>query len=164
MTSSEHTVADDERMKLDREIGRILLRIHRKWLQTGEGGDDWAKAPISLEEMETVIIPAESEAIQPFPPVDEELTETVILTPQGLGGQTVTSTGPVEEVPETVILTPDSHYETLQVDDVGSAVEETIILGSAGTHSGQPMQGEENLDETIILPPKKQRPKRKGVR
>lgn len=132
MASSETHAANDEQIRLDRELGCVLLRILHKWQQAGEVWGARAEETVPLEEMETVVIPAGYETVPPQPSVEDELMETVILSPRA--------------------------------DDAGDIEEETVVLGGGLGASGRPAPEEANLDETIILPPRKERPKRKGSR
>lgn len=96
MASSETHAANDKQTRLDRELGRVLLRILHKWQQAGEVGGRRTEETVPLEEMETVVIPAGCEAVPPQPSVEDELMETVILSPRADDG------GAIEE--ETVVL------------------------------------------------------------
>ena len=113
------------------EIGRILTKIRRKWQLPGGDEEVWLKTSAPFEEMDNVILPADSETVQQSLPVEDELTETVVLTPVAFGKKTAAAEWSLDEIPETVIITPGS---------------------------------EEDLDETIILPPKQERLKQRGIR
>ncbi len=130
-TSSETDVDKEEKGVLCLDVSRILTKIHRKWQQSGCDEEVWLKRVTPFEEMDTVILPADSETVQQSLPVEDELTETVILTPVVFGKKTAAAEWSLDEVPETVIITPGS---------------------------------EDDLDETIILPPKQERLKRRGIR
>ena len=162
--SSETYVGKEEPIELDLELGRILLRIHRKWQRSGQDEEFRAKAAVHPEEMETVIIPAGSEAVQPAPWVAEEFTETVILSPLADGTQAGATTGSDEEALETVIIAPGITQETPLADGINEVEEETVVLMGNETRIGHPILNvEESLDETIVLPPRKQRAQRKGT-
>jgi hypothetical protein len=130
-TLCETDAGKEESGGLYLELGRILLKIHRKWQLSGAGEEDRSNTSSPFEELETAFIPADSETVQQAIPVEEELTETVILAPVVFGKTITTAVLPLDEVPETVIITPCS---------------------------------EENLDETILLPPKQERLKRREGR
>lgn len=131
-TEFETYVGKDGMSELDLELGRILMRIHRKWQQSGDVENIRSKASVPLEEMETVIILADSETDQSVLPIEEELTETIVLSPLKHEEKTGAAEWSLDEIPETLIIAPGSIRE------------------------------EESLDETIMLPPKKERPKRRG--
>jgi len=129
-TSCETYADNDEKGGLELELGRILMRIHRKWQQSGDDEENRPEESLPLEEMETVILRSHAETVQQESPVEDELTETVILSPVAVGEKAAAVEWPLDDaVPETVIIAPDS---------------------------------EENLDETILLPPKRERLKRRG--
>jgi len=163
--SSETYSGKEEPTELDLELGRILLRIHRKWQQSGQDEEFRAKAAVPPEEMETVIIPSGSEAVQPAPWVAEEFTETVILAPLAHGTQAGATTESDEEALETMIIAPGITQETPTADGMNEVEEETVVLRGNETRTGHPiLNDEDSLDETIVLPPRKQRAQRKGTR
>lgn len=195
MNSSSETYSSEvARTEQDQEISRILLKIHRKWRQSGRDEVSLAKAATPPEEMETVLLqpayeapeavsldsgkltktappPDEAatviiqpahETTRPAPLLDdEELTETIILMPRSYVAPVDTVAEPVEELAETVVIRPDAMRETSPTDDVNAVEEEsdgeeTVVLGGAVTPPGQPAAGgEDELGETVILPPKK---------
>ena len=130
-TLCETDAGKEESGGLYLELGRILSKIHRKWQLSGAGEENRSNKSAPFEELETALIPADSETVQQAIPVEEELTETVILAPVVFGKTITTTELPLDEVPETVIITPCS---------------------------------EESLDETILLPPKQERLKRREGR
>ena len=162
--SSDTFAGKGERTELDLELGSILQRIHRRWLQSGQDEELRLKATVPPEEMETVIIPIASKTVQMATDVAEEFTETVILSPVTHGTQVGAFTKSDEDVPETLVIAAGIKQEISPADDI-AVEEETIVLRRNGTHTGQPMLNEEeSLGETIVLPPRKQRVQRRGAR
>lgn len=152
----------DKQTELNPELGRILFKILRKWQQSGQNINIRSQAAVPMDEMETVIIPAYSESIQPVSTVEDELTETVMLSPFEHGVESSGAPVSAEEVSETVIITSVSIPELPPADEINCAEVETAVPGRDGEHP-QPSE-EEGLDETIILPPRNELLKRKGMR
>lgn len=96
--ASETYGEEDPTTGLNREIHRILMKIHHAWQQSGQH-EVAQTAAVADEEMETVVIPADLEPLHPVssgaddlpetimqstlkPPDDECLEETVLLPPR----------------------------------------------------------------------------------
>ena len=165
MKASSETYADQDERELDLQIGRILLKINRKWQEAGEREHSLAKTAEPSNEMDTLIIFAGSEAAPPVPPVADELTETVILSPLAHEARIGTAAVSIEEAVETVIITSGTLREMPSADDASAVENETVVLEGDGAYSGQTtLREEERLDETIVLPPRKEQLKRRGIR
>jgi len=163
--STETYAGKDGQTELSLEIGRILLRIHRKWQLSDQGEVDPAKETVPQEEMETVIIPACSETVQSVSPVEDELMETVILSPLKHGKFVEAATEEDEDIFETVILLSDSMREVPSAIENSSAYLETVVLSGNNKRTGQLVTNvEESIEETVVLPPRKDLLRRKGSR
>ncbi len=153
--SIETYAGKDGQVELNLEIGRILLRIHRKWQLSEQSEVDRTKAIVPQEEMETVIIPACSEAVQSGSPFEDELMETVILSPLEYEKYVEPATATEEDIPETVILLSDSIREVSTECESSADCLETVVLSENGKRTGQPLTSEEEgLEETVVLPPR----------